>query len=723
MIENIFEITLSMSAVIIAVLLFSPIIEKRYSAKWRYFIWLFIAIRLIIPFNITLPKAPINIETPTTNVYLGTNVKPETNVNINIDDMATQNKNPINPTVVQSNTNNRVEVSMIDIIQNIWILGVILFIGYNLINYGLFRNHIKKKAKEVEIEIASDVKKEIDLKLIPKIVVSNEVLSPMLVGFIKPMVILPEIKYSNNELKVILKHEFMHYKRKDLWYKLLLIIANGMHWFNPIVYFMVRKANRDLEYSCDDDVVKNENMEYRKDYSMTILKSMENSRATALSTYLSKSGENEKKRFKNVLDIKTKKKGIFALICILGLIIITGSIIVVKHSSNDNIDNNIEFLNEADRKKYYIEFAMDNRIDFIPNFDESTYKAEDTVSTEDFLMLTYYMNKDNLPEDRSMSVELVETVMRENFGIEKVEHKSQFKGWTYVEAENKYTPYPEGTAEDGIFDVINFNTYKENDKKIYDVTLREYRFPFIFDKEDSALSNVYSSCAEYVKNGENAYVENVLFLLSEKGEKIKNAETNIYNAFYDLIVEDNTDGFTAGNTIRIKYYIDEGTGKPRFIYKNEELSDFIFSEKYDEVFYEKKPDESYGTRYVLVRNGDYWGIVNGRNGKQILNPDSYKLDKIWINTYEEVWPVIEVEKDGKSGMIDYYGNMIIEPKWEKVWMDVYNVPNVVFVYDGQKWGGIRLTFDNYINQYEYSDVKASEVDYEIELSKELPVVE
>ena len=83
---------------------------------------------------------------------------------------------------------------------------------------------------------------------------------------------------------------------------------------------------------------------------------------------------------------------------------------------------------------------MDNRIDFIPNFDESTYKAEDTVSTEDFLMLTYYMNKDRLPEDFSMSAELVENVMKDHFGIEKVEHKSQFKGWTYVEAENKYTP-------------------------------------------------------------------------------------------------------------------------------------------------------------------------------------------------------------------------------------------------------------------------------------------
>ena len=62
-----------------------------------------------------------------------------------------------------------------------------------------------------------------------------------------------------------------------------------------------------------------------------------------------------------------------------------------------------------------------------------------------------------------------------------------------------------------------------------------------------------------------------------------------------MIVEDNTDGFTVGSTIRIKYYLDEMTGKPRFIYKNEELSDFVFSEKYDEVVYEKRPDDKYGT--------------------------------------------------------------------------------------------------------------------------------
>ena len=39
--------------------------------------------------------------------------------------------------------------------------------------------------------------------------------------------------------------------------------------------------------------------------------------------------------------------------------------------------------------------------------------------------------------------------------------------------------------------------------------------------------------------------------------------------------------------------------------------------------------------------------------------------------------------------------------------------------DGEKWGGIKLSFKNCINQYEYDSVKAGDVDYTIELSEEL----
>lgn len=269
-----------MSVVIVVVLLLSPVIEKRYSARWRYFVWLIIAIRLVIPFNITLPEAPINVQTPMANVYVGvnTNTVEMQQVSVTGDDVSyTVDESGETSVINEGNTNKQNNVPLIDVLEKVWLVGAILFIGYHLINYGLFRNVINKDATEVSIELTQELQREMNLKNIPRIIISKKVLSPMLIGFIKPLVILPQIKYSAQELYMILKHEFMHYKRRDLWYKLLLIIANGIHWFNPIIYIMVKKANRDLEYACDDDVVKNEEKEYRKDYSRIILESMERS--------------------------------------------------------------------------------------------------------------------------------------------------------------------------------------------------------------------------------------------------------------------------------------------------------------------------------------------------------------------------------------------------------------------------------------------------------------
>lgn len=280
MLDTILEITLSMSMVIVAVLFLSPVIEKRYSARWRYFVWLIIAIRLVIPFNVTLPEAPINVHTPMANVYVGINSNTTEFPQVDVKEEMPRPNDDIseeNSVVLQESTNNKNKVPLIDIVENIWMAGAILFIGYHLLNYGLFRKAINKDATVIDIEMTKALQKEMNIECLPRIITSENVLSPMLIGFIKPLVILPHITYSEQELNIILKHELMHYKRHDLWYKLLLIIANGMHWFNPIVYIMVKKANRDLEHACDDDVVKNEELEYRKDYSRIILESMERS--------------------------------------------------------------------------------------------------------------------------------------------------------------------------------------------------------------------------------------------------------------------------------------------------------------------------------------------------------------------------------------------------------------------------------------------------------------
>ena len=86
---------------------------------------------------------------------------------------------------------------------------------------------------------------------------------------------MPYIEYTNDELELIFKHELTHLKRFDIWYKLLLVASNTVHWFNPFVYIMRKLANRDIEYTCDDIVTRNLSLSQRKEYSRVILKTME----------------------------------------------------------------------------------------------------------------------------------------------------------------------------------------------------------------------------------------------------------------------------------------------------------------------------------------------------------------------------------------------------------------------------------------------------------------
>ena len=63
-------------------------------------------------------------------------------------------------------------------------------------------------------------------------------------------------------------------RRRDLWYKLALLTANALHWFNPLVWLLRREAERDLELTCDDAVVAGRDEGERRAYSEALLGSI-----------------------------------------------------------------------------------------------------------------------------------------------------------------------------------------------------------------------------------------------------------------------------------------------------------------------------------------------------------------------------------------------------------------------------------------------------------------
>lgn len=294
MFKNFLEISVAMSFVIIFVFIISKMFNNKYKKKWRYFVWLFIAIRLLIPINIKVDKPVIDIVPPDTNVEITVpmfgrnigNMKDNFNtVNENdVNDNANENTSEINQDlneVSNGNTNeiawvNSKQIKLINFIQIVWIAGMAISFLFYLINFIIFKIKIKGHLEKMNSKLFEQIKSELNIKRNVNLCKCSLINSPVFVGFVSPIILMPYTNYADEELKLIYKHELTHFKRMDVWYKLILVIASVVHWFNPLVYLMRRYASKDIEYTCDDIVTKDLSLEQRKEYSRVILKTMEN---------------------------------------------------------------------------------------------------------------------------------------------------------------------------------------------------------------------------------------------------------------------------------------------------------------------------------------------------------------------------------------------------------------------------------------------------------------
>ena len=64
LLESTVEVSLASSVLILLLLLLTPLLKRQYTAKWRYWIWMVIALRLAVPFNLPLPQAPVSLPVP-----------------------------------------------------------------------------------------------------------------------------------------------------------------------------------------------------------------------------------------------------------------------------------------------------------------------------------------------------------------------------------------------------------------------------------------------------------------------------------------------------------------------------------------------------------------------------------------------------------------------------------------------------------------------------------
>lgn len=156
-----------------------------------------------------------------------------------------------------------------------WISTAIIISFIKIRNYRRFTSTIRKECNPVsDSRVYGEMEKlceRLQMRKCPQIFESKAVSGPITIGLLKPVIVLPKEERDFLQLPLILHHELLHVKRKDLWYKWIYQILLCIHWFNPVLYLAGRKLNIDCELSCDEAVLIHLTQEGKKAYGNLLL--------------------------------------------------------------------------------------------------------------------------------------------------------------------------------------------------------------------------------------------------------------------------------------------------------------------------------------------------------------------------------------------------------------------------------------------------------------------
>jgi len=308
--------SLTMSVVAVLYMACMPLLSRRYSEKWRYYIWLVIVIALIIPFRPSLDNAIVTIELPATEpIPYGVIFFAET----------IEERIAIEEAVLQSHSRAQ-SIPWWQIAFWVWLVGAIAFFGYHVIRHLHFMKAVRRWREEVTdsriLAMLEDIKLEMGINMHVSLYVCPFG-SPMVVGILNPVIFLPTTDIHPDELRFIIQHELVHYKRKDLLYKYLVMLATALHWFNPVVHFMAGSINLHCEMSCDAEVVQDYDSDTRQSYSEALIGVVryQTKLKTSLSTNFYRGKNGMKSRISAIADIRKKRAGVI-IACVVAVLTI-----------------------------------------------------------------------------------------------------------------------------------------------------------------------------------------------------------------------------------------------------------------------------------------------------------------------------------------------------------------------------------------------------------------
>ena len=384
---NLLKTSLLGSLAILAMLVLKPLWRERYRAKTRCWLWLALAAFLLLPVDFSVKNAPVQAAPPKDyTLFVGTDKTAIQSTDNLFGDMAEksgQSPAQVRDTIIQRPVTNPEQkttryIPVTTILFYGYLAGAAAFLLYQGVSYALFRRTVRRWKRDVfradYAAMLSDTARDLGVSA-PEMIVCEAISTPAVTGLLRPRLLLPHERYDVQELRYILRHELCHLKRRDMLLKLVLLAANAMHWFNPVVYLMLRQADEDIELACDSAATDGLELPERAAYSRTLLAAVQSSvRALPATTCFGGTVERLKRRITNVLGAQ-KKRGLGVVALVLALTLTAGCAVGWGERAQTQ-KNDDPF---AD-KSYTVDILLYEAPAFTDGFTDGTYPSFRTTT-------------------------------------------------------------------------------------------------------------------------------------------------------------------------------------------------------------------------------------------------------------------------------------------------------------------------------------------------------
>jgi beta-lactamase regulating signal transducer with metallopeptidase domain len=276
------NMSIAASWLILAVILLRFVLKN--APKWIVILlWGIVGLRLVIPFSFESALSLI----PSAETFNAHNIQYETPAISSGIPILNNAVNPVLGEIFATNPTDSVNPLYVwtFIVSVIWFIGIAAMLLYAVISYVRVRRSVSERVPyEGNIFLCDHVK------------------SPFILGLVRPKIYLP----SNMEpiaMEPIIAHEKAHLARRDHWWKLMGFLILTIYWFNPLCWIGYVLLCRDIELACDEKVIRQMDLDGKKQYSTALLECSTGRRLVTICP-LAFGEIGVKERIKNVLNYK-----------------------------------------------------------------------------------------------------------------------------------------------------------------------------------------------------------------------------------------------------------------------------------------------------------------------------------------------------------------------------------------------------------------------------------